>query len=1173
MSFGPALLLGLVGWIAIGVLLVWLQKRPKGRPEYRRTLSAAVCARGETVSVSLTHRVPVDIPPAADHDVILLLDRSSSMGSAPGSPLREMTRAAENFIKVLPNSFNIAVIAFDTRAEVLCPPTEDHGKARRAVAAIGPGGGTSIASALHAAAETLKGDLRPCRKTVILFSDGSDEIEATREAARDLSRHTILCAGFGAVNRQLLDAVAGASERVHVVDNSERLGDLFAFLAAEVGGHKPLAGVVEEVVRSPSPLTIMGTGEVHPIRGDIGDIARLTWAFPVLETVPPQLTYTIRPECCGWLAITDRTSQVTWQMPDGQAKPIPAPGAPRLLVLPPWLVWTWCLINPLAMLMFGRLFPCDRPKRMEETPPPPSPARLDFVVPEAPPPPADLPESPAPLSPALVIGFGDLGESMLATLRSRIRQSGAPAEDVRLLAIRLGAGLGTLAADETVVIDMDLRPYLEGLRDQGAPSQRAWVSYRTWLRRASPATTSGGAWGDRAMARLALLLAPEETERRIREALAEQPSRRVILIGGSDDAETTGLLAETAHVCATLGHSASVVLAAPSPEASGGAAALAFAHELKRLLLLQGDDVISDRGGQPKRARRLIDRVLFAGDPRMPVEHRIDQAVDLAWGCLAWKGLFERTPTTTEGSVQVATAHAVVLPMDGLWQWARARLLADVVERWFAPRPADTTGRTAANRFWSGEGVSTPRPSFIVGIAPVVESGDSATNFLVSTLAVLSNQLYAAQSAYCARERDHFAAYVETWCNTELADDDVSRGFPLVEIETAIVSIAEGLTEVGAALGAFSGQPGLERSTEIAVALCHDFALMMESLADVVASLVQRWVGDSGQPGAALPLRDFLKAEPQRVEAALIPTLPEKAIGEVRKAYGNWRSGLEDYLRRHLRFQVRRRQDDVPGRPIAFDVLMPGAGNVVGTGGDAIAALYRVLEPYRAGVLAWSKEDWFPVVTDRDMSGGMGWGRDARKAYPGLREIVDPIPFQIGAVLPTASSLDVLFKPPGETTPLPYVWPEEANAARIARRLANELHLETPSFPPRLVALLRDCRALYAFFVDVAEGRLTLQAGSVTLQRTTPFPVAELPKGSTARTLALLAEAARQTVTDGVALNGAAIPSPEETPLLTPDDLATKVGQWVTETDADWPVWRFAIMGVALEEQARSQER
>ncbi|MCK5718235.1 MAG: VWA domain-containing protein, partial [Thiomargarita sp.] len=107
-------------WIGIGSLLLYLKSRAAGTSAFLRHVDKRIYNRTDTINISITLTSPCAISSSLEnHDILLVLDHSISMGAAPGSPLRESIRAMENFVQQMPDSYHIGLIIFDHEAQRL----------------------------------------------------------------------------------------------------------------------------------------------------------------------------------------------------------------------------------------------------------------------------------------------------------------------------------------------------------------------------------------------------------------------------------------------------------------------------------------------------------------------------------------------------------------------------------------------------------------------------------------------------------------------------------------------------------------------------------------------------------------------------------------------------------------------------------------------------------------------------------------------------------------------------------------------------------------------------------------------------------------------------------------------------------------------------------------------
>jgi Ca-activated chloride channel homolog len=111
--------------------------------------------------------------------VLLVLDTSASMNQTDVSPnrLAAATTAARAFIEQVPVDFRVGLVTFNTEADVVIPPTEDHASVDAALNDLPRGQATVIGDGLSAALDTIQTDPSQGEQppsAVLLLSDGRD---------------------------------------------------------------------------------------------------------------------------------------------------------------------------------------------------------------------------------------------------------------------------------------------------------------------------------------------------------------------------------------------------------------------------------------------------------------------------------------------------------------------------------------------------------------------------------------------------------------------------------------------------------------------------------------------------------------------------------------------------------------------------------------------------------------------------------------------------------------------------------------------------------------------------------------------------------------------------------------------------------------------------------------
>ena len=89
--------------------------------------------------------------------VVVALDASTSMWAQDVAPTRfaAAVAAATDFVQDLPDAFEVGLVTFHGAATLQVPPTRDHGRVVRALAAVRLDGGTALGDAVHASLDAL----------------------------------------------------------------------------------------------------------------------------------------------------------------------------------------------------------------------------------------------------------------------------------------------------------------------------------------------------------------------------------------------------------------------------------------------------------------------------------------------------------------------------------------------------------------------------------------------------------------------------------------------------------------------------------------------------------------------------------------------------------------------------------------------------------------------------------------------------------------------------------------------------------------------------------------------------------------------------------------------------------------------------------------------------------
>lgn len=205
--------------------------------------TSAISAKGGVIEVLVCVKAPDQLEPAPGEvhakRLALVVDRSASMA---GKPLEEALRCVEYIAKCLTPVDEIAVVAYDSRVNVLVPlgPVKSVEAICQVITAINSGGATDLLAGWKAGAWALEGGVAPGSSRVILLSDGQvnhgvcDVWEIERHCndllARGVSTTTV---GLGReINKDLMIAMALAGGGKHY--HGQSADDLFASFDEEI---------------------------------------------------------------------------------------------------------------------------------------------------------------------------------------------------------------------------------------------------------------------------------------------------------------------------------------------------------------------------------------------------------------------------------------------------------------------------------------------------------------------------------------------------------------------------------------------------------------------------------------------------------------------------------------------------------------------------------------------------------------------------------------------------------------------------------------------------------------------------------------------------------------------------------------------------------------------------
>ena len=228
--------------------------------------------------------------PRKEATVVLAIDVSRSMSAKDVNPSRldAARKAGDAFLAKVPSTYNVALVAFGSRAFLAVPPTTDHALVRTGLASLTSGEGTALGDAILLSAEigrrekAKEGVVPPT--TVLLISDGARQggrtsplAAAKRAKALGITISTVLVGTpKGIVTAPL---VGGYQEQIRVppspgtlqavahatggeffrVRTSAALSSVYAHLATRVG-HRTVDREITDLFAAGSIVVLLAAG-------------------------------------------------------------------------------------------------------------------------------------------------------------------------------------------------------------------------------------------------------------------------------------------------------------------------------------------------------------------------------------------------------------------------------------------------------------------------------------------------------------------------------------------------------------------------------------------------------------------------------------------------------------------------------------------------------------------------------------------------------------------------------------------------------------------------------------------------------------------------------------------------------------------------------------------------
>ncbi len=279
-------------------------------------------------------------------DIMLVLDRSGSMGSLGGQPLADLKTAAGAFVDLIDyatdgqldgeisNGSRMGVVSFATNATVDVPLTTDATQVKQAIDDLVANNYTNHKEAIQMTQTELAASEPNNTKQMIIFTDGTsandprtpedegadpnDDATAAKDAGTE-----IFCIGLGNVDEDALNEWASDPDidYVFITPDSGDLQDIFEAIGAAITVPAAKDIVVSDTISDHFTVSNVMASKGNAVQA--GNV--ITWTIDELSTETVTLTYTATHDCTKSGGIEEVNVSMTYSDYEGYEVTFPNP--------------------------------------------------------------------------------------------------------------------------------------------------------------------------------------------------------------------------------------------------------------------------------------------------------------------------------------------------------------------------------------------------------------------------------------------------------------------------------------------------------------------------------------------------------------------------------------------------------------------------------------------------------------------------------------------------------------------------------------------------------------------------------------------------------------------------------------------------------------------------------